>query len=177
MSQPQLVMSRKGLDDLPEMLLPEGYQIRAYQPGDETAWAEVINSTGNLGNWDVNNSKENLTQRPQFWPDGLFLVTHNDEVVGTACAWRESPDDTEIGWLHMVAVKPEHQGKHLGYFVSLAVLRYFKAKDFLEVRLLTDDFRLAAIKIYLDLGFEPLYRDESHHNRWPIVFQQLGLKR
>jgi hypothetical protein len=38
----------------------------------------------------------------------------------------------------------------------------------------TDDFRLAAIRIYLDLGFQPLLTDDSHRERWPEVFAGLA---
>lgn len=39
---PQLVMKRDSLLDLPSILLPEGYGIRSFIPGDETAWETII---------------------------------------------------------------------------------------------------------------------------------------
>ena len=38
----------------------------------------------------------------------------------------------------------------------------------------TDDFRLPAIKNYLNLGFVPVYVGENHGERWRIIFKKLG---
>ncbi|MDR3689213.1 MAG: hypothetical protein P4L46_07535, partial [Fimbriimonas sp.] len=43
-----------------------------------------------------------------------------------------------------------------------------------DIRLTTDDFRLAAIQTYLNLGFEPDMWHESHPGRWAAILQELG---
>ena len=163
----QLRMVRRSLDDLPELEIPDGCELRAYQPGDEAAWAEIMN-TG-IGDWTPEKCRESLTSQPQFLPDGLFFVTFKGKPVGSACAWRKSPDEWTSGCLHMVCVMPEHRGKQLGYLLMLAVLRYFRDRGFREVWLDTDDWRIPAIRTYLRLGFEPFCLDESHRERWRIV--------
>ena len=173
MAAKQLHMVRRNLDDLPEIEIPEGYELRTYQPGDEEYWVAIMNT----GGWDftVDYCRENLTGKPQFLADGLFFVTFQGKPVGSACAWRKSPDDREIGWLHMVCVMPDHRGKKLGHIIALAVLHYFRDHGFKEVWLSTDDWRLPAIKSYLRLGFEPHYFDGSHRERWQALFRKLGM--
>ena len=39
----------------------------------------------------------------------------------------------------------------------------------------TDDFRLPAIKNYLNLGFVPVYAGESHLLRWQSIFKKLDI--
>ena len=39
----------------------------------------------------------------------------------------------------------------------------------------TDDFRMAAIKTYLNLGFVPVYVEEGQPKRWSDIFEQLGI--
>ncbi len=171
MAEKQLRMVRRNLDGLPELVVPKAYRLRTYRPGDEEAWAAIMN-TG-LGEWTAERCAERLTGRPQFLPDGLFFVTHRGRPVGSACAWRESPDEWKIGIVHMVCVLPGHRSKGLGYLVTLAVLHYLRDHGFKEASLATDDFRIPAIRAYQALGFEPFYCDESHRARWNAVLEKI----
>lgn len=156
--------------------MPDGYVLRSYAPGDEAGWANVINSVGSLGNYDAERAREFMMGKPQFDPTGLFFATQDGTPVATACAWRDRPEETTVGQLHMVAVSPEHQGRGLGAAVSLAVLRYFEAHGFGTVYLLTDDWRLAAVKTYLNMGFEPLLPEEDHRERWEKLYSTLNMR-
>ncbi|HOQ30035.1 MAG TPA: GNAT family N-acetyltransferase, partial [Armatimonadota bacterium] len=69
---------------------------------------------------------------------------------------------------------PAHQGHRLAFHVCLAVLRYMRDRGFQETYLLTDDFRLPAIKTYLRLGFEPEIADPSHPARWQRILSEIG---
>jgi mycothiol synthase len=171
MAEEQLRMVRGNPDGLPELVIPDGYGLRTYLPGDEAAWAAIMN-TG-IGEWTADSCIEKLTSQPQFLPEGLFFATFEDLPVGSACAWRASADEERSGYLHMVCVLPEHRGKQLGYLVTLAVLRFFRDHGFAEVVLTTDDWRIAAIKAYLRLGFEPCYPDDSHRERWRLIMEKI----
>ncbi|MCX6375154.1 MAG: GNAT family N-acetyltransferase [Armatimonadetes bacterium] len=172
MAANQLKMAHRNLGGLPEIEVPEGYELRTYLPGDEAAWAEIMN-TG-VGEWTAETCREKLIGQPQFLPDGLFFATFEGRPIGSACAWRSSADEWEKGYLHMVCVLPEHRGKQIGYVLTLAVLRYFRDHGFKEVWLSTDDHRIPAIKSYLRLGFEPHYEDDSHRARWSAVLEQIA---
>ncbi|MBD3181723.1 GNAT family N-acetyltransferase [Candidatus Poribacteria bacterium] len=169
----QLRMVRPNLDNLGKLIVPQGYKIRTYRKGDEAAWADIISKTFG-GGWDADRCRKELTGKPQFRPDGLFFALYEDKPVGTTCAWTDSPDEKESGSLHMVGVIPEHRGKRLGYVLSLCVLHFFRYNGFKFVRLSTDDFRLPAIKTYLNLGFKPVYLDNGHRQRWKNIFEKLG---
>jgi mycothiol synthase len=135
-------------------------------------------NTGQMEAWDVDRTREELTGRPypQFDPEGLFFVTHGPEErpVGSACAWLTDPAETQTGTLHMVCVLPEHRGRGLAYALCLAVLHRFRARGFRRVRLNTNDWRLGAVKTYLRLGFQPLYRQPAHPAQWREVVRVLG---
>jgi mycothiol synthase len=166
-------MKRKNLDNLPSLVIPEGCDIRTYQPGDEQAWADIMN-TGIENDWTAAKVVAELTGTPQFDPEGLFFVTIKGKPVGSACAWRLWEDETEEGVVHMVCVLPEARGKNLGYTVTLRVLHHLRERGFKWAVLTTDDFRIPAIKAYLRLGFEPLYADETHEQRWEEVLKKIG---
>ncbi len=174
MSSNQLRMVRRSFDGLPEISLADGYSLRTYQPGDEAAWAEIMN-TG-VGEWTAEKVIQELTGKPQFRADALFFITFEAKPVASACAWVLEPGETEKGYLHMVCALPEHRGKQLGYMVTLAVLHWFRNHGFKEVWLSTDDQRIPAIKSYLRLGFEPFYEDDSHRERWEKVFTAIAMQ-
>lgn len=183
--RPGLRMLRPALEDLPPLgpaiaALPAGYSFRMYRPGDEAAWAAIMNTMNpDRGDeWDAGRARERLTgcPYPQFDPEGLFFVTFGPEAtpVGSACAWLASPGETETGILHMVCVLPEHRGKRLSYPLCLAVLHRFRQRGYRRVMLNTGEWRLGAIKIYLELGFQPVYRHPLHPQQWQEVLKALN---
>ena len=172
-SQPQLEMRRPHLDHIPTIPLPDGYTIRPYLRGDEAAWAAIMNEC--IGsNWTAERCRQSLTSKPQFEPEGLFFAACGEQPVGTACAWRNAVEERQIGYVHMVGVLRAHRGKRLGWAVTVEVLNHLKRRGFSEAHLLTDDWRLSAIRSYLGVGFEPLLTHESHPERWKKVYEQLG---
>jgi mycothiol synthase len=172
----QLHMQRPDLENLDIINVSDGYKIRTYREGDEKAWAEIINNSLGSG-WDAERCRRELTGRLRFRPEGLFFSAYQEEPVGTACAWTQSLDEKKVGYVHMVGVIPEHRGKKLGYALCLSVLHFFRENNFQRAQLHTDDFRLPAIKTYLNLGFKPDYIDENHKARWDAVFNNLNIKR
>jgi mycothiol synthase len=78
----------------------------------------------------------------------------------------------------MVCALDGHRGRGLGRLVTLAVLHHLRERGFRMADLSTDDFRLAAIKSYLGLGFVPVYltdpdRIDDHEARWSAIFTTL----
>lgn len=169
----QLHMRRPNLVGLGVVIPPHGYQIRIYRKGDEKAWAEIIN--GSLGSgWDAERCRRELTGRIQFRPEGLFFATYAGKLIGTTCAWTQSPGEMKVGYIHMVGVLPEHRGRRLGYVLCLSALHFFRENGFQSAELHTDDFRIPAVKTYLNLGFKPNYIDKDHRARWNAIFAELA---
>ena len=171
----QLRMVRPNLEDLPELELPVGYGMRTYRTGDEVHWARIISDSFGGRERTAQDTENEITGRDVFVPDGLYFATHQGVPVGTACAWRQSVDEKDVGYVHMVGVVAEHTGHKLGKWVSLAVLSYFRDNNFKCSILDTDDFRIPAIKTYLNLGFIPVYVEQGQPERWRNIFEKLGL--
>jgi len=161
---------RRSLAVLPELVVPEPYTLLTLERDDITAWAALLGQNGEFGEWSV----EQAT--PYFGPDshmplaGSFFLTQHGEPVATA-QLHLNPDGPytpvpELGW---VAVSLAHRGHRLGSVVSLAVLHYAASTGHREVFLQTDDHRVAAIKMYLRLGFEPWMHDPTAPERWRAV--------
>lgn len=167
-------MVRHGLEKLPSLQCPDGYHIRTYQNGDEAHWAKIMDRAFVDQGRTAQDTYANVVNQPNFDPDGFCFVVHKDIPIGTACAWNRHIRGKPIGYIDMLAVLPEHTGHKLGKWLTLSVLLYFKAKDIERVILDTDDFRLPAIKNYLNLGFVPDYLREDHVPRWENIFEKLG---
>jgi mycothiol synthase len=171
---PQLEMMRHNLEDLPEIDIPHGYGLRTHRPGDEEAWCRIME--GNVGkDWTPAKCHEKLTGDPRFKPESLFFATFEEAPVASACAWTRLADENVIGEVHMVAALQNHRGKRLGHLVNTAVLHRLRELGFEKAHLLSDDWRIPAIKSYLTAGFQPLNTHESHPPRWEKLFDQLGL--
>ncbi len=173
-SLPQLDMLRDDLERLPDIVIPEGYDLRTFEPGDETAWCEIME--GNVGsNWTVEACREKMTSDPRFDPGNLFFATIDGQPVGSACAWTKNPDQRDVGEVHMVAVLDSHRGKGLGHLVNAAVLHRLRDLGYKQAHLLTDAWRVPAIKSYLRAGFKPLHTHITHPERWRDFFEQIGV--
>lgn len=169
---PQLRMLLRSLDALPPVVIPEGFELRRFRPGDEQAWVDVLNSTLSLGEWDLKRAEERMSGSVHVVAEGVHFVTRNGVPVATAClTHHDEMPEAELGW---VGVSPRFQGHGLGYVVCLATLHYIRERGYHAALLYTDDHRLPAIKTYLKLGFEPLMAHESHPERWREVLQQIG---
>ena len=171
---PQLVMLRPDLAGLAPVTVPAGYAVRTFRDGDEAGWERVIAKSFNR---EANPNRFDPLMRghKSFRPERVYFVVHGDEPVATASAWLMDPWPADTGFLHMVGVMPEHQGHRLGHWVSLAVLHHFVREERTRAVLQTDDFRVAAVKTYLKLGFVPFLIHENQRERWRNLFGVVGL--
>jgi mycothiol synthase len=169
--QTQLLMIREQLETLPRLQLPEGYTARSQRLGDEEAWERIIMASfGGEHHFD----KEIAADEP-YMPERVWFVCDSDDVpVATASAWYRKQWNEDTGYLHMVGLLPEQAGKKLGYYVSLAVLHRMVHEGRTRAVLNTDDFRLPAIKTYLNLGFLPKLAGPDHYDRWKALSVTLG---
>lgn len=172
---PQLEMLRDTLQDLPEIRIPEGYGLRTYRSGDEAEWCAIME--GNVGqDWTPETCREKLIDDPRFHPESLFFATIDSRLVGSACAWSRDLTERIVGEVHMVAVLEDQRGKGLGHLVNAAVLHRLRGLGYRQAHLLTDDWRVPAIKSYLTAGFRPLHTHDSHAKRWSDVLARLDIR-
>lgn len=156
MSQENIVMMRNNLENLEDIVLPEGYEFKTFVLGDENKWVELMRNIFPESDWTVEKFWEAFGSQPQFDPNGLFFIITEKEYVATALGWFDEIDKREVGRVHWVGVKAEHRGKGLGKAVVLAVLHYLKGKGAQKAILDTQEYRQQAIKLYKSLGFRIL---------------------
>jgi mycothiol synthase len=169
---------KRSLSDLPLLDVSPEYALRHFMPGDAHGWAALMARNGELGEWDIARAEPYFAAESRMPLEGAFFITVGDTPVATAQLHLkpEGPyaPTPELGW---VAVDPAHRGQALGAVACLAVMRYAASHGYGEIFLLTDDWRLPAIRTYLKLGFEPWLADVSHPDRWRRIFEELDLWR
>ena len=172
--KPQLVMVwPQALLGSPPLLKPApGYECRTYVPGDEQGYFKLMDRAGFAG-WN----EEKLTPyRAKILPNGWFMAVHvaAREIVATAMATHNPsarhPFGGELGW---VAGDPSHAGHGLGKLVCAAVTARFLRAGYFNIYLRTDDVRLPAINVYLNLGYLPFLCATDMSRRWVEVFKKL----
>lgn len=173
---PQLMMiwPPDRLASPPEPNVPSGYVLRQWTEADTDAYLALMANAG-FKNWNRDRLVE--TQK-RILPDGFFVIEHraSGELVATAMATHnplpQTPYGAELGW---VAADAAHRGKGLGLAVSAAVTALLLRRGYRNICLRTDDWRLAAIKTYLRLGYQPIFYESGMEERWCQVRAQIGL--
>lgn len=174
MTQLNMVWPEQLTDCPPPVDAPDGYTIRPFAAGDEAGQVKVMKEAG-FETWNESQLEQWLQTA---LPDGVFVAVHDatGDIVATASAAHKPtdlhPDGGELGW---VAGSPAHSGKGLGRAVSSAALRRHLDEDCHRVYLLTDDWRLAAIKVYLKMGFRPFVFLPDMADRWRAALGKLNM--
>ena len=165
-------MVRPRLSDLPATNLPAGYSIRVFREGENAVWEGIIRQS--FGSEMV--FAEAMMSDACYETNRVFFICCGDEPVGTASDWFVPKWGPHVGFLHYVGVVPSHNGRGLGYHVSLAAMNRMRCRGKAKALLLTDDHRRAAIATYLKLSFAPVLAHENQRDRWRVVLSELGGK-
>ncbi len=106
----------------------------------------------------------------------IFCVFDREsgEMAATASACLDGTK--RIGNLHRVAAKANYQGLGLGKAVCSEVIGCFIENGCTFADLVTDDFRIPAIVIYLKLGFKPFLYADGMEERWRAIFKLIDPK-
>jgi mycothiol synthase len=100
----------------------------------------------------------------------MVFVESDDVPVAVACALEREEGWRELAW---VAVASVHRGKGLGSMVCSALIRHLLASDEQRIFGSTQDERLAALRIYLEMGFYPVHREDKVE-RWHAICNNLS---
>jgi mycothiol synthase len=149
--------------------LPIGYTLRQYKNNDYLTYQKLMFSSGMgycpLDYWT-----------PKIIPEGFFVIEYEPKkMIVAACFASEVmlKDVGMIGSLGWLACHPNHRGLRLGELLARKVSE--KLIDHgLQLNLLgTQDFRLGAINLYLQLGWQSYVESVAEKMRWKVIFNKL----
>lgn len=179
----QLKMLRVSAPVAPREL-PKGYTYAAYRGTEEelSAWLDMCRAgqllpenppeSGSYGDWFKVTVLDYADLNPA--EDIIFVLDPEGKTVASLCAVKHG---TEQGYIHMVAAHPDVRGKGIGHAMLAYALEKLEARACTYSILTTDDFRLPAIKTYLDAGFRPVLwedPDSDQRARWDAVIAALS---
>lgn len=157
-------MRRSLFASLPEVVLPEGIEIRSFDIGqDESAWlrvnAEIFKTHPDQGNWTPRDLEVRMSEK-WFDPNGFFLaINAENQIVGfhwTKVHGGHRHDDhqhPEIGEAYVLGVLPEYQGTGLGRALTIKGLEHLRDQGVPAVMLYVEADNIRAIKLYESVGF------------------------
>jgi len=158
---------------LPDLVIPEGFRLRPMFVADTPAYS-ALRVSAEFNAWETTDMENYLANNA--YPDGSLLIEHIASGRFAASAGAEKyGNDPAVGTLGWVMCHPDFRGQHLGGIVSLAAMHLLYRNGCRTFTLLTDDFRLPAIRTYLRLGWHPHMADETMPDRWKAIAEKLRL--
>lgn len=173
----QLKMRRFSAPITPRPL-PEGYTYQIGYRGSEeeiTQWLDAC--VGIIGDNKQRSVFENdILNRTGVCAeeDLIFVLDPSGKRVATITVCQT--DDGE-GLVHMVGAIPESRGLGLGHCIIAKACAMLEERGKKSAMLTTNDFRLPAVKTYLDAGFLPVLWEDPESNmaeRWDKVLADLN---
>src|SRR5262245_27967229 len=167
---PVNVMMRRptlfGVPTLPILAAP--LLVRRAHVEEAGALAALLGRAFVAERWDAAG-----TERELFCDETVratVVVVAEGWLVATA-SLQVRPDVPECGWVRWVATELERRREGLARALVIGVLAMAGQAGCQEARLHTQTDRLAAIRLYLQLGFEPLVRNDGEREVWERVLR------
>jgi mycothiol synthase len=167
----QLEMVRPSTAPVAVARVPQGYVLRQFRAEDEQPYDDLFH----LAFEDEGRFPETLARALQ---GGFFVVEHlaSGQLVASCVAWHgsSSPRHPAAGMMGWLVTDPSHVGQGLGTIVAACATNRLAKQGYARPYLGTEDFRMAAISIYLKLGWKPYLYHDDMEARWRRIFAQAG---
>ena len=171
MAEMQLKMRRYS-QPVKERVLPDGFAFKPFDGSEREIdeWVRLCNFGLVEGS-----TRETFFETVRDFPnvvaerDCFFVIDAEGRYVASSTAVA-NPDG--LGFVHMVASDPTTRGKGIGHAMLAKTLSMLEERNMKVIELRTDDWRLAAVKTYLDAGFLPVLLNDpesDHAARWDKV--------
>jgi ribosomal protein S18 acetylase RimI-like enzyme len=163
-------------DELRSGQLPAGYSLRWFRAGDRDTWQRIQTSTGIYDPVAPDLFEREFGPRAELLPERqCFVEDASGVAVGTSTAWLPDPERPQgQGRLHWVAVSPEHQRRGIGSFLTVTSCNRLRDLGAESAYLTTGSENVAAIRLYLSLGFRPEAADEAELRAWQSLVAVVG---
>ena len=166
-----VTMRRPTLSGVPAMpILAAPLLVRRAQMEEAGALAALLGRAYPTETWDAAG-----TERELFCDETVratLVVAAEGRLVATA-SLQVRPDAPECGWVRWVATELDRRREGLARALVTGVLAIAEQAGCRDARLHTETDRLAAIAVYLQLGFEPLVRSDREREAWEQVIRFL----
>lgn len=154
--------------------LPEGFELHVLQKDEWEKYFELRVDCG----FDLWNDEKIIDfYGKHAIKDGIIVIKENStgKLVASATAEYGELDNpavpSTLGW---VMTRPGYGGKGFGRAVSIAATKMLFDAGLAPVYLLTDDFRTAAVALYLKMQWKPWLFQDDMIERWQKLCNDLN---
>ncbi|MEM7255740.1 MAG: GNAT family N-acetyltransferase [Pseudomonadota bacterium] len=151
---------------------PAGYLVRQCGPGGEEPFFGLM-VEGEFDAWNDAKLRSNVAR---VVPNGWFVAVHQQTqtVCGSVMCLHNytgtRPYMGDLGWL---ACARAHRGHGIGACLTSHATARFLSAGYVDIQLHTESYRLAAIRIYLSLGYVPEISSERASGMWRDVCSRI----
>jgi GNAT superfamily N-acetyltransferase len=167
-----VMMRRPTLFGVPAMpILAAPLLVRRAHVEEAGALAALLGQAFEAETWEAEG-----TERELFCDETVratLVVAAEGRLVATA-SLQVRPDVPECGWVRWVATDLDRRREGLARALVIGVLAMAGQAGCREARLRTQTDPLAAIPLYLQLGFEPLVTGDGEREVWERVIRLLS---
>lgn len=172
--QIELFLPKDKTIKLENFKLFEGYELRTYVNEDFAELQKLYSGVGFEGmTTEMLKGIIHLSV-----PQGIFVINHkvSNDIVGAFMARHMSDDEhPEGGRIDWLAVDLKHRGRNIGLILTVAATHRLKSIGYKNIYVTTDDYRLSAIKTFLNTGFVPNISSSAMEERWSKIYKLLNL--
>lgn len=170
------IMVRPDLENIPDLALPEGVEIRPvlpehYQKVNDASKEAFQDDWGYCP--DFEDTVEQWLEDPNFDPSLWRVAWEGDEVVGMVLNYIDARANEEYGykrgWTENICVRRPWRRKGIARALIAASLRAIKERGMLQAALGVDTENVSgALRLYEGMGYQPTKRFSIY--RKPMVF-------
>lgn len=153
---------RPGFDAIPELPLPDGFQVRPIDPADRAMHRRVFDAAARAFADSRGEEKPTEAKFDEFLADPLFtprlwqVAFEGDRIAGQILNYLGplEPDGTRIGWTENISVQPEYRRRGLARALLARSLRVVRDAG-ATCAGLTVDLRNPnqAVELYRSMGY------------------------
>src|SRR5947209_7379855 len=165
-SYSRMARSLEGVSAPPDP--PAGFRLRAIDPARDAAALHAVDAASFAPSPDY--TPESLSEFTEehfgahdFDHTLSRAVTDGEEIVGFLIAGRRPEEG--VGWVHILAVAPEHQNRGLGTAMLQSAFAAFAEAGLREVRLGVASYNPRALHVYARLGMTERFRFDVYERR------------
>jgi len=167
---PQLRMEWKN-DGLPAqaVIMPEGTGFRTLDTVENgvDVWLDIVQYGLSKKPETYEYYEKSMLGKPCYTEKDCYILYCDGAPAATVTVVIN--EENADGNVHMVACKPEFRGRGFGKLMSVFAVGKLKERGMRTAYLTTDDWRVPAIKSYLDAGFFPVESDDDFKKRWAEI--------
>ena len=164
-------MVRPNLDDIPDLPLPEGLEVRLVKPEH---YRKIWDAAGEAfqDHWGAAEWKDEWFQQWQeksyFNPELFQIAWDGDEVVGTVLNYISQEENSEFnrkrGYTEEITVRRPWRRRGLARALIARSFKVLKERGMTQAALAVDAENISgALKLYQDMGFRTVKRYTTYH--------------